>query len=425
MFSFSRVWKTKEVRSSLLFIFAMLVIFRIAAHIPVPGVDPSALVNYFNGNQFFGLLNIFSGGTLQHFSIVALGLAPFITASIIFQLLAMIFPKLEEMQKEEQGRQKINQWSRLLTVPLAFLQGYGLVLLFNQQSGGTSLFASGSADAMTTVLVMLSLTAGTVFLMWMGELISEKNLGNGTSVLIFAGIIAGLPGYFSQSLALYDRSQMITAIVFVLLVLVTIVAVVVMHEAQRNIPVQYARQSTGSRLAGSVPSNLPIKLNIAGVIPIIFAISIILFPTVIAQFLMNARTAAVRDAAQWVLAAFQNQVLYGVAYFALVFAFTYFYTSVIFHPDRVAESLQKQSGFIPGIRPGKPTADYIGWVTNRILLVGAAFLAIIAILPLVAQQVTGNTSLVIGGTSVLIVVNVVIETMKQMEAQMSMHEYEL
>lgn len=424
MFSFSRVWKTKEVRNSLLFVFAMLVIFRIAAHIPVPGVDPSALVDYFNGNQFFGLLNIFSGGTLQHFSIVALGLAPFITSSIIFQLLAMIFPKLEEMQKEEQGRQKINQWSRLLTVPLALLQGYGLVLLFNQQSGA-QLFTTGTADLMTTVLVMLALTAGTVFLMWMGELISEKNLGNGTSVLIFAGIIAGLPGYFSQSLALYDRSQMITAIVFVVLVIVTIVAVVVMHEAQRNIPVQYARQSTGSRLSGSVPSNLPIKLNIAGVIPIIFAISIILFPRVIAQFLLNARTEAVRNAAQWVLAAFQNQVLYGIVYFVLVFAFTYFYTSVIFHPDRVAENLQKQSGFIPGIRPGKPTADYIGWVTNRILLVGAAFLSIIAILPLVAQQVTGNTSLVIGGTSVLIVVNVVIETMKQMEAQMSMHEYEM
>ncbi len=424
MFSFTRVWKTKEVRNSLLFIFAMLVIFRVAAHIPVPGVDPSALVNYFQGNQFFGLLNIFSGGTLQHFSIVALGLAPFITSSIIFQLLGMIVPKLEEMQKEEQGRQRINQWSRVLTVPLALLQGYGLVLLFNQQSGA-KLFTAGTADLFTTVLVMGTLTAGTIFLMWMGELISEKNLGNGTSILIFAGIIAGLPNYFGQSLALYDGSQMITAIIFAILVVVTLGAVVVMHEAQRNIPVQYARQTRGTRLSGSVPSNLPIKLNIAGVIPIIFAISIILFPRVIAQFFLNARTEALRTAAQWVLQVFQNQLVYGIIYFGLVFAFTYFYTSVIFHPDRVAENLQKQSGFIPGIRPGKPTAEYIAWVTNRVLLVGAVFLSMIAILPLVAQQVTGNASLVIGGTSVLIVVNVVIETMKQMEAQMSMHEYDM
>ena len=424
MFSFTRVWKTKEVRNSLLFIFAMLVLFRVAAHIPVPGVDPSALVNQFGGNQFFGLLNIFSGGTLENFSVVALGLAPFITSSIIFQLLGMIIPKMEEMQKEEQGRQRINQWSRMLTVPLALLQGYGLVLLFTQQSGA-QLFTGGSAGIFTTILIMGTLTAGTVFLMWMGELISERKLGNGVSILIFAGIIAGLPTYFGQSIALYDRSQLITAIIFGILVIVTLAAVVIMHEAQRNIPVQYARQTRGSRLSGAVPSNLPIKLNIAGVIPIIFAISIILFPSVIAQFFLNARTEFLRNAAQWVLQVFQNQLVYGVIYFGLVFAFTYFYTSVIFHPDRVAENLQKQSGFIPGIRPGKPTAEYIAWVTNRILLVGAIFLSMIAILPLVAQQLSGNASLVIGGTSVLIVVNVVIETMKQMEAQMSMHEYDM
>lgn len=424
MFSFSRVWKTKEVRASLLFVFAMLVLFRVAAHIPVPGVDPSALTNFFQGNQFFGLLNIFSGGTLENFSVVALGLAPYITASIIFQLLGMIVPKFEEMQKEEAGRNKINQWSRVLTVPLALLQGYGLVLLFEQQSG-TTLFAGGSADLTVTLLVMASMTAGTIFLMWMGELISEKNMGNGISILIFAGIIAGLPSYFSQSLALYDRSQLITAIIFAVLTLVTIAAVVVMHEAQRNIPVQYARQMRGSRLSGAVGSNLPIKLNIAGVIPIIFAISIILFPSVVAQFFLNARTPALRTAAEWALQMFQNQLVYGIVYFALVFAFTYFYTSVIFHPDRVAENLQKQSGFVPGIRPGKPTAEYIAWVTNRILLAGALFLSIIAVLPLIAQQMTGNATLVIGGTSMLIVVNVVIETMKQIEAQMSMHEYEM
>jgi len=402
----------------------MLVIFRVAAHIPVPGVDPNALVDFLQGNQLFGLMNIFSGGTLNNFSIVALGLAPYITASIIFQLLGMIVPKFEEMQKEEQGRNRINQWSRLLTVPLAFLQGYSLVLMFQQQSGA-SLFIGGHADLVTTLLVMISMTAGTIFLMWMGELISEKNLGNGISILIFAGIIAGLPSYFSQSLALYDRSQLITAIIFAVLTLVTIIAVVVMHEAQRNIPVQYARQMRGSRLAGASGSNLPIKLNIAGVIPIIFAISIILFPSVIARFFLNARTSFLRAAAEWALQMFQNQLVYGIMYFALVFVFTYFYTSVIFHPDRVAENLQKQSGFIPGIRPGRPTAEYISWVTNRVLLAGAVFLSIIAVLPLIAQQITGNASLVVGGTSLLIVVNVVIETMKQIEAQVSMHEYEM
>lgn len=424
MLSIIRLWKTREVRASLLYVIMMLVIFRLAAHIPVPGVDPNALVDFFQGNQFFGLLNIFSGGTLEKFSVVALGLAPFITASIIFQLLGMIVPKLEEMQKEEQGRNRINQWSRLLTVPLALLQGYGLVLLFEQQSG-TSLFAGGRADWMTTLMVMISMAAGTIFLMWMGELISEKNMGNGVSILIFAGIIAGLPSFFSQSLALYDRSQMVTAIIFLALALITIAAVVVMHEAQRNIPVQYARQMRGSRLTGAVSSNLPIKLNIAGVIPIIFAISIILFPSVVAQFFLNARTPAIRGAAEWALQMFQNQLVYGVAYFVLVFAFTYFYTSVIFHPDQVAENLQKQSGFVPGIRPGRPTAEYIGWVTNRILLAGALFLSIVAVLPMVAQQLTGNATLVVGGTSLLIVVNVIIETVKQIEAQMSMHEYEM
>ncbi len=424
MFSLSRVLKTKEIRNSMLFILGMLVLFRVAAHIPVPGVDPDALVSLFQGNQFFGLLNIFSGGTLENFSVVALGLAPYITSSIIFQLLAMIIPKFEEMQKEEQGRQKINQWSRLATVPLALLQGYGLVLLFEQQSG-TTLFEAGSAGMLVTLLIMGSMTAGTIFLMWIGELISEKNMGNGISILIMAGIIAGLPGFLGNSIALYDGSQLITAILFVVLVILTLVGVVVMHEAQRNIPVQYARQMRGSRLAGAVGSNLPLRLNMAGVIPIIFAISIILFPSVIAQFFLNARTPAFRIAAEWVLQVFQNQLFYGLAYFGLVFAFTFFYTSVIFHPDRVAENLQKQGGFIPGIRPGKPTAEYIGWVTNRILLAGAFFLSAIAILPLVAQQMTGNASLVIGGTSVLIVVNVVIETMKQLEAQMAMREYEM
>src|SRR3989338_4259908 len=422
MLSLGRIWHVPEVRNSLLFVLAMLVVFEITSHIPVPGVDPSALAALFQGNQFFGLLNIFSGGTLQNFSVVALGVAPYITASIIFQLLGMIVPKFEEMQKEESGRQKINQWSRLLTVPLAFLQGYGIILLFQQQQGG-SLFLS--SDIVTIVQAILSMTAGTVFLMWIGELISEKHVGNGISLIIFAGILAGLPTFLGQALAVYDRSQLITAFVFLVMILVTIVGIVMMNEAQRLVPVQYARQVRGARLSGAVNSHIPLKLNMGGVIPIIFAISIILFPTVVAQFFVDARTAFIRDAAQWVIRAFQDQLLYGIAYFVLVFAFTYFYTAVVFHPDRVAENLQKQGGFIPGIRPGKPTAEYLGWVTNRILLVGALFLAIIAILPLLVQQMTGNANLVIGGTSILIIVSVIIESVKQIEAQLTMRQYDV
>ncbi len=416
-----RVWRTSEVRNSILYVLCMLVVFRIAAHIPIPGVNADALSQFFQSNQFFGLLNIFSGGTLENFSIVALGVAPYITASIIFQLLAMIHPKLEEMQKEEQGRQKINQWTRLLTVPLSAVQAYGLLLLLRQQTSGVFTDVS----VFQIVLTMVSMTAGTIFIMWLGELISEKHVGNGISIMIFAGIIAGLPSFFQRTLAVYDRSQLVTLLIFIAAMIVTIIGVVIMHEAQRNIPVQYARQIRGSRLAGGVSTHLPLRVNMAGVIPIIFAISIILFPSVFAQFFTSAKSEWLRNAAAFTLELFANQLFYGVLYFVLVFAFTYFYTSVIFHPDRVAENLQLQGGFVPGIRPGKPTAEYLAYVANRILLIGAIFLSAIAILPLAAQQLTGNASLVIGGTSILIVVNVVIESVKQIEAQLTMRQYEL
>ncbi|MCR4314126.1 MAG: preprotein translocase subunit SecY [Candidatus Uhrbacteria bacterium] len=416
-----RIWKTKDVRNSLFFIVAMLIIFRVTAHIPVPGVDTTALQNIFGGNnQFFGLLNIFSGGTLESFSVVAMGVMPYITSSIIFQLLGMIVPSIEEMQKEEQGRQKINQWTRFATVPLSFVQAYGLILLLSQQG---QVFTS--AGIATIVFAILSLTAGTMFLMWMGELISEKNVGNGISILILAGIVAGLPTFLSQSLAIYDRSQLITMITFILVTIVTVVAIVVMNEAQRNIPVQYARAVQGSRLSGAVSSHIPLRLNMGGVIPIIFAISIVLFPTVIAQFFLNAKTEFLRDAATWTLQIFQNQTVYGIAYFVLVFVFAYFYTSVIFHPDQVAENIQKQGGFIPGIRPGKQTADYLGWVVNRLLFTGALFLSMIAVLPVIMQQATGNANLVIGGTSVLIIVAVIIDAVKQIESQLTMREYDV
>jgi len=416
-----KIWKTPEVRNSLLFVFVMLVIFRVIAHVPLPGIDTATLAGAIAGNQFFGLLNIFSGGTLTNFSVAALGVAPYITASIIFQLLGMIIPKMEELQKEEQGRQKINQWTRYITVPLAALQAYSLILLLEQQSG-ISAFSDGGVGVV--LLAIACMTAGTVFLIWIGELISEKNIGNGLSILILAGIVAGLPSFLGQSFAIFDRSQVVTFIVFVLITLATIVAVVVMNEAQRNVPVQYARQVRGSRLRGAVTSHLPLRLNMGGVIPIIFAISMLLFPSMIAQFFVNARTEVVRQAATWVLQVFQNQTIYGIVYFVLVFSFSYFYTAIVFQPDNVAENLQKQGGFVPGIRPGKPTAQYLQTVTNRLLFAGALFLSLIAILPLLMQQATGNATLVVGGTSILIVVSVIIESVKQAEAQLTLRQYD-
>jgi len=398
----------------------MLILFRVTAHIPVPGVDTSALKDIFSGNQFFGLLNIFSGGTLENFSVVAMGVMPYITSSIIFQLLGMIVPQLEEMQKEEQGRQKINQWTRLLTIPLSVVQAYGLILLLSQSG---SFFVG--ASIWTILFAVVSMTTGTIFLMWMGELISEKNIGNGISILILAGIIAGLPTFLSQSLSIYDRSQLVTLILFIAATIITIVSIVIMNEAQRNIPVQYARHVRGSRLSGSVSSHIPLRLNMGGVIPIIFAISIVLFPSMVAQFFVNARSEILRDIATWTVQIMQNQLIYGIIYFVLVFVFAYFYTAVIFHPDNVAENIQKQGGFIPGIRPGKNTSEYLGWVVNRLLFVGAGFLSLVAVLPLLVQQFTGNANLVIGGTSILIIVAVVIDSVKQVESQLTMREYDM
>lgn len=420
MLSFKKIFKIPELRNSIIFVLVMLVLFRLAAHIPVPGVDTSALQSLFENNQFFGLLNIFAGGTMDNFSVVALGVAPYITASIIFQLLAMIVPKLEEMQKEESGRQKINQWTRYSTVPLAILQAYGLIALLTQQTGSLGFSIVG----FNLVLAMSVMTAGTVFLMWLGELISERKIGNGISLMIFAGIIAGLPSFFQRTFVTFDKAEIFTLILFVAITVITIISVIVMNEGQRNIPVQYARRLRGSRVLGGSSSFLPLRVNMAGVIPIIFAISIVLFPTMVAQFFAAAQSEFLQTAAVWINQIFQNQLFYGITYFVLVFGFTYFYTAVIFHPDRIAENLQKQGGFIPGIRPGTPTAEFLSWVSSRILFAGATFLALIAVLPLIVQQVTGTAQLVIGGTSILIVVSVIIDVIKQIEGQVSMREYD-
>ncbi|MDP3985725.1 MAG: preprotein translocase subunit SecY [bacterium] len=406
----------------MLFVLAMLFIFRLVAHIPVPGIDVTELQRLFQTNQFYGLLNVFSGGTIENFSIVALGVAPYITASIIFQLLAMVVPRLEEIQKEgESGQRRINQYTRIVAVPLAILQGYGLIRLLGQSS---SQFL-GSFSPFEWITTLVALTAGTIFLMWIGELISEKKVGNGISLMIFAGIIASFPQFLRQLVVSYDPSQLSNLLLFAAIGIITIVGVVLITEGQRNLPVSYARRAVGNSGGTAVQSSLPIRVNIGGVIPIIFAISILLFPPVLGQFFQYARTPWVANAAQWVIDLFSNQLFYGIAYFVLVFAFTYFYTAVVFQPDRIAENLQKQSGFIPGIRPGKPTADYLQAVVTRLNFGGAIFLGAFAILPLLVQQVTGTQALVIGGTSLLIVVNVVTDSVKQIESQLLMREYEV
>jgi preprotein translocase subunit SecY len=416
----TQIWKIPDLRKNILFILAMLGIFRLAAHIPVPGVNVENLKKFFESNQLLGLINVFSGGSMENFSIVMLGVAPYITASIIFQLLIMIIPRLEEVSKEEHGRQKINQWTRILTIPLAAIQAYSMIAMFRQSA--SPIITDVSLWRLISTIV--TITAGTVFLMWIGELISEKKIGNGISLLIFAGIITGLPAAVQQALVVFDASQVLNFVIFAVIALVTIVGVVVITEGQRQVPVSYAKQVRGNRMYGGMSTHLPLRVNMAGVIPIIFAISIILFPPMIAQFFVQAKTVWIAGAAQWVVDIFRNQLIYGLLYFILVFGFTYFYTAVIFHPQQIAENLQKNGGFIPGIRPGAPTAQYLGATTNRIILAGALFLALIAVLPMILQQITGVQVLQFGGTSVLIVVSVVIETIRQIDSQLTMREYD-
>ncbi len=415
-----QIWKAKDLRKNIGFVLVMLVIFRFAAHIPIPGVNVEALQDLFGQNQILGLMNIFSGGGMQNFSIVMMGIAPYITSSIIFQLLGMIVPKLEEMQKDEAGRQKINMWTRWATVPLAALQSYGMITLLTRSS--TEIL--GDISSFDLLAMIITITAGTIFLMWIGELISEKKIGNGISLLIFAGIVASLPQIIQQIIVTYDPQQLFILIGFIIIALITIIGVVIITEGQRNVPVQYARQVRGNKMYGGTSTHLPLRVNMAGVIPIIFAISVVLFPPMIAQFFVHAHSSFVSGAAEWVIVAFQNQLVYGVLYFLLVFAFTFFYTEVIFHPTQIAENLQKQGGFIPGIRPGRHTSEYLANTTHKIIFVGALFLGLIAILPLIMRYFTGIQALAIGGTSLLIVVAVVIETVKQIESQLTMREYE-
>ncbi len=414
-----KLFKIKDLRNNIIFILALLVVFRITAAIPIPGVDPIRLRDFLQNNQLFGLISSFTGGGLSNFSIVMLGLGPYITGSIIMQLLTMIFPSLEQMYKYEgeAGRNRFNQYSRLITVPLAMLQGYGFMILLSRQG------VLGQLNLFSWVSSLVVIAAGSVFLMWLGELISEKNLGNGVSLLIFAGIVARFPTEARQTLLTYSSGQIFTYVGFIAIALVVIAGVVYLTEAQRNIPINYARQVRGSKVFGGVSTYLPMRVNNAGVMPIIFALSILLFPGMIASFFSGSKIAFVSTIAGFFSRFVQNQLIYGIAYFLLVVLFTYFYTAVTFDPKSISDNIQKQGGYIPGIRPGAPTAQFLLHLLNRVTLVGAIFLGLIAVLPQIVRGFSGITTFTVGGTSILIVVSVVLEIMKSVDAQLSMYEY--
>jgi len=419
---FKKFWSLKDLRNKILLTILMLLVARFAAHIPIPGIDVSKLEQFFQGNQFLGLLDLFSGGTLSKFSIVLMGVAPYINASIIIQLLTMILPKLEALSKEgEEGRRKINQYTRLLTVPLAALQAYGMMVFLSQ--GDQPLLGTLDFTAVFSLLVVG--TAGTIFLMWLGELITQLGIGNGMSLLITLGIIAGMPGAIRNIAVVLDPSRAWSAVFLVAILVLEVWGITFVQEATRNIPVSYARRVRGGQLVGGVSTHLPIRVNVAGVIPIIFALSLMLFPDMIGNFLSQAQTPWIAESAKAVTKFFQNQLYYGIIYFALVIGFTFFYTSIVFKPTDIAENLQKQGGFIPGLRPGSQTSDYLKFVILRINVFGSIFLGLIAILPFVLKAMTGINTLVISGTGILILVSVVLETMRQIRAQIAMRSYEI
>ncbi|MBI4117164.1 MAG: preprotein translocase subunit SecY [Parcubacteria group bacterium] len=414
-----KLFKIPDLRKRVVFILALLVVFRVAAAIPVPGIDTSRLAQFFSQNQLFGLISLFTGGGLETLSIVMLGVGPYITASIIMQLLTMIFPQLEQMYKYEgeAGRQKFNQYSRLLTVPLALLQGFGFLTLLSRQG------VIGALALNQWLISLIVVTAGTIFIMWLGELITEKNLGNGISLLIFAGIVSQGPQAVRQLYFGYDPSQLFTYAGYFILALVIIGGVVYITEAQRQIPINYAKRVRGFKMYGGVSTYLPLRVNQAGVIPIIFALSILLFPGMVANFFAGSNIALLSKFAEGFNRFLNNQLIYGSSYFILVVAFTYFYTAITFDPKSISENIQKQGGYIPGIRPGPSTAQFLNHLLNRITLVGAVFLGLIAVLPSIVQGLTGINAFRLGGTSLLILVSVALEVMKQTESQLSMYEY--
>jgi preprotein translocase subunit SecY len=423
-------FRIPDLRRKILFTLAMLVTFRVIASVPIPEVDREGLRNLIDSNQLLGMLNLFSGGGLTNFSIVALGVYPYITATIIMQLMTPIIPRLNELSMEgQQGRNQIDRYTHYITVPLAMLQGYGQMLLFSSDQGGNLISDFGLFNADTflpTLAILLTLTAGTMLLVWIGELITENGIGNGISIIIFGGIIASLPGSVSNLLGGGSVGQNVIGTVFFLAIgLLTIVGVVLINEGQRRIPVHYAKRVRAGRQYGGNTTFIPLKVNSAGMIPLIFAVSIMVFPGMVANFLQSSNTEWVRNIARNIsLWLSPNTVPYNIVYFFMVVGFTFFYTVVVFQQQRIPESLQRQGAFIPGVRPGRNTAIYLQRVLMRITIVGAIFLGVVAVLPFVVSRITGVQTLLLSSTSLLIVVGVAIDTMRQLEAQLLMRNYE-
>jgi preprotein translocase subunit SecY len=413
------MFQDSSLRKQVLFVLGTLAVFRVLSVIPIPGVDQGALAQFLDSNQFFGLLNIFSGGGLSTLSIVMLGVGPYITASIIMQLLTMMSPRLKSMYQEEGaiGRKRFSQYSRLLSVPLAFAQAFGFIVLLQRQGIVASL------DTFALLTNVLVIVAGSVFLMWLGEVMTEFGIGNGLSMIIFAGIVAVVPQVASQIFYAFQMEDLFTYIGLGILALAMVYLVVYITEAERPIPVTYAKQVRGGKTYGGTSTYLPLRLNQAGVIPIIFALSLLLLPQMVLNMLTYLQNPTISQIAVFVNDLMKNQWFYAAAYFVMVFFFTFFYTAVTFDPKAISDNLQKGGAFIPGVRPGESTEAYLGKVVTRITLVGALFLALVAVLPPVLNAITGISYLTIGGTGLLIVVSVVLDIVKKVDAQLSMREY--
>ena len=414
-----QLWRSKDLRNKIIFTLGILVFTRFLAHIPIPEIDRSQLAAFLGqaDNQIFGFLSLFTGGSLSQLSISLLGVGPYITASIIVQILTKAIPAWEEISKEGNiGREKLNQYTRYLTVPLALIQGYAMIVLLKSQNVLTLVTTDDTAK------IILTITATSMFVMWLGELISEKGVGNGISLIIALSIIAGLPQQIANTASVADTGNIIPTLVFIALAVLVIAVIILVTEAERKVPITHTRRAMGA--GSAVDSYLPLRLNSAGVIPIIFALSFLTFPQVIARFLSTASSEKIVNFANFITEFSSNNIYYGIFYFLLVFGFTFFYTYIFFQPEQVSENLQKQGSFIPGIRPGNETISFIKYTLGRITLIGATFLGIIAVLPIVLEDVFNLPTLVIGGTSILIVVSVVIETSRQIGSQMVMRRYE-
>ncbi len=415
------LFRHPELRKRALITLFLLLIFRLMANVPLPGVDLERIKNILSSNQFLGLLNVFSGSALSNFSIVLLGVAPYITSVIILQLLTLVYPRFKEMYYEEgeEGRRKFNQLARLITIPLAMIQSFGFLNFLRLQG---ILIIPSYLNLLRDVIII---TAGCVSLMWIGELISEQKLSNGISLIIFSGIVASLPVTLQQIIATLSVEKLTIYLIFIILALLVIAAIIFINEAERRIPLTFAKRVRGMRLYGGASTYIPLRINQAGVIPIIFAISILLFPATIAQILSATKLPSVENIIKIINSFIQNQILFSLFYFILVFAFTYLYTYIVFNPQELAQNFQKSGAFIPGIRPGKETEDFMKKVVNRITFWGALFLSFVAILPFIFQAITKTQFLAIGGTSILIVVSVAIETLKQIRSDLSLRRYEI